>query len=116
MKYITIGIGILMCLIGTFLLLNDNIIVPSVIMIIAGISSIVSDFVFPPNEPADERSFHINSRSGHTAYLLSLVSIFFTILLYQYNVIDEPLYALLIILVIHVLSFPIALLVHNKIN
>ncbi|QPC47882.1 hypothetical protein [Mangrovibacillus cuniculi] len=89
---------------------------PSVIMIVAGISSIVSDFVFPPNEPADERSFQINSRSGHTAYLCSLVSIIFTILLYQYNVIIELLYVLLFILVIHILSFPIALRVHNNIN
>ena len=99
---------------GNYLAIFDGPSPLSIIMILAGLSQLAADLVFPAAEPHDERQEEIKRKSGHMSYLLSIIYIFVMLLLVQWNVIEDIMTALLSFLFIHVMTFPVMMFIYNR--
>ncbi|WP_236624161.1 hypothetical protein [Exiguobacterium antarcticum] len=99
---------------GNYLAIFDGPSPLSIILILAGLSQLATDLIFPAAETYDERQEEIKRKSGHMAYLLSIVYIFVMLLLVQWNVIDNIMTALLSVLFIQVMTFPVMMFIYNR--
>ncbi len=99
---------------GGYLTLFDGASPHSIVFILVGISQLATDLIFPATETYDERQEEIKRKSGHMSYLLSIVYIFVMLLLVQWNVIDDIMTALLSVLFIHVMTFPVMMFIYNR--
>ncbi|WP_236630033.1 hypothetical protein [Exiguobacterium sp. KRL4] len=99
---------------GGYLTLFDGASPHSIVFMLVGISQLATDLIFPATETYDERQEDIKQKSGHMSYLLSMVYVFIMLTLVQWNVIDEIMTALLSVLFIQVLTFPIMMFIYNR--
>ncbi len=107
-------LAVILLIYGGYLTLFDGPSPLSIIMILAGLSQLAADLIFPATETYDERQEEIKRKSGHMSYLLSIVYVFVMLLLVQWNVIDNIMTALLSVLFIQVLTFPVMMFIYNR--
>lgn len=105
-----------MLLYGGYLTLSDGPYPLSIILTLAGLSQLATDVVFPAAEPYDERQEEIKMKSGHMSYALSILYVFVVLMLVQWQVVDDLMTALLCVLVIQVMTFPVMMFVYSRRN
>ncbi|RDB34300.1 hypothetical protein [Exiguobacterium sp. RIT594] len=99
---------------GTYLTLVDGPSPHSIILILVGISQLAIDLVFPAAETHDERQEAIKMKSGQMSYALSIVYMFAVVVLVQWGIIEDVLTALLCVLFIQVMTFPVTLFMYSR--
>lgn len=104
----------LLILYGNYLAIFDGPSPLSIIMILAGLSQLAADLVFPAAEPHDERQEEIKRKSGHMSYALSIVYVFVMLMLFQWNVIEDIMKAFMYLLFIQVMTFPVMMFIYNR--
>ncbi|WP_214851598.1 hypothetical protein [Exiguobacterium sp. s193] len=105
-----------MLMYGSYLMLFDGPYPLSIILTLAGLSQLATDVVFPAAEPYDERQEEIKMKSGNMSYALSILYVFIVLMLVQWQVVDDLMTALLCVLVIQVMTFPVMLFVYSRRN
>ena len=99
---------------GGYLTLFDGPSPFSIILMLVGISQLAVDLVFPPAETYDERQEKIKMKSGQLSYVLSIGYVFVMLTLVQWKVVDDIMSALLCVLFIQVMTFPVMLFIYNR--
>ncbi|QNR20980.1 hypothetical protein HNY42_08540 [Exiguobacterium sp. Helios] len=99
---------------GTYLTLVDGPSPHSIILILVGISQLAIEFVFPSADTYDERQEAIKMKSGQVSYALSILYVFAVVMLVQWGIIEDVLTALLCVLFIQVMTFPVTLFMYSR--
>ncbi len=87
----------------------------SIALILAGITQLTVDLVFPPNDSVDEKQRSVQSKSGSTTYALSIVYAFALLALVHFNLIQHVMTALLIMFSLQMLTYPAMLFLYKRI-
>ncbi|WP_214811243.1 hypothetical protein [Exiguobacterium sp. s127] len=87
----------------------------SIALILAGITQLTVDLVFPPNDLVDERQRSVQSKSGSTSYALSIVYAFSLLALVHFNLIQHVMTALLIMFSLQMLTYTAMLFLYKRV-
>ncbi|WP_029333543.1 hypothetical protein [Exiguobacterium oxidotolerans] len=87
----------------------------SIALILAGITQLTVDLVFPPNDPVDEKQRSVQSKSGSTTYALSILYAFALLALVHFNLIQHVMTALLIMISLQLLTYPAMLFFYKRV-
>ncbi|WP_214893474.1 hypothetical protein [Exiguobacterium sp. H66] len=87
----------------------------SIALILAGITQLTVDLVFPKNDPVDEKQRSVQSKSGSTSYALSILYAFALLALVHFNLIQHVMTALLIMFSLQMLTYPAMLFLYKRV-